>query len=155
VWLTGLPASGKSELGYELERQLFDARHFGLVVDPDDGRSRVAMPDGSTPPATPELARRLADAGLVTIFTYAMPLRADRATLREAVGAKRFVEVHVATPLELCKQRDERGAYGPTHRDPSYEAPEHADFTVDLGKTSAVEAARQILALLKARGFLP
>jgi len=155
VWLTGLPASGKSELGYELERQLFDARHFGVVVDPDDGRSRVAMPDGSTPPATPELARRLADAGLVTIFTYAMPLRADRATLREAVGSKRFVEVHVATPLELCKQRDERGAYGPTHRDPSYEAPEHADLTVDLGKTSAPEAARQILALLKARGFLP
>jgi adenylylsulfate kinase-like enzyme len=150
-----LPAAGKSELGYELERQLFDAKRFGVVVDPDDGRSRVAMPDGSTPPATPELARRLADTGLVSIFTYAMPLRADRATLREAVGPKRFIEVHVATPLDVCKTRDQRGAYGPTHRDPNYEAPENADLSVDLGSTSAADAARQIVALLKSRGFLP
>jgi bifunctional enzyme CysN/CysC len=155
VWLTGLPAAGKSELGYEFERQLFDAGYFGLVVDPDDGRSRVAMPDGSTPPATPELARRLADAGLVAVFTYAMPLRADRATLREAVGTQRFVEVHVSTPLDACKTRDDRGAYGPHHRDPSYEAPERADLTVDLSTMSVPDAARTVLALLKARSFLP
>jgi bifunctional enzyme CysN/CysC len=155
VWLTGLPASGKSELGYEIERQLFDAGRFAVVVDPDDGRSRVAMPDGSTPPATPELARRMADAGLVTLFTYAMPLRADRATLREAVGSSRFVEVHVATPLETCKSRDDRGAYGPTHKDPAYEAPEHADMKVDLSAISVAEAARAVIALLGSRGFLP
>ncbi len=155
VWLTGLPAAGKSELGYELEKQLFARKAAALVVDPDDGRSRSVIPDGSSPPATPELARRLTDAELIAIFTYAMPLRGDRSNLRESVGAERFVEVHVATPLEVCKKRDTRGAYGPSHADPNYENPQNADAVVDLSEQSLEEAASAIVDSLERRGFLP
>src|SRR5690606_17386521 len=155
VWLTGLPASGKSEIAYELERQLFDRGQFAYVVDPDDGLSRGVQPDGSSPIQTPELARRATEAGLFAVFAYASPLRADRAALRDAVGAERFVEVHVATPLEACKRRDVRGAYGPGHADPRYEAPQEPDVVVSLDEISAAEGASRIIARLVARGLLP
>jgi bifunctional enzyme CysN/CysC len=155
VWLTGLPGAGKSELAYELERQLFDRGQFATVVDPDDGLSRGVHPDGSSPVQTPELARRATEAGLLAVFAYASPLRADRAALRDAVGAERFVEVHVATPLETCKQRDVRGAYDPTHADPRYEAPQDPDVLVSLDKMDAAEAASRVIARLVARGLLP
>src|SRR6478736_1308480 len=88
-------------------------------ISPDersDGLSRGVLPDGSSPSQTPELARRATDAGLLAIFAYASPLRADRETIRDAVGADRFVEIHVATSLELRKKRDLRGVYGPGPR---------------------------------------
>ena len=155
IWLTGLPASGKSEIAYELERQLFDRKNYALVIDPDDGLGRSSLPDGSSPVQAPEIARRAADAGLLAIFAYATPLRADRAALREAVGSERFVEVHVATPIEECRARDQRGSYA-TKKDPKYEAPLEPDLVVALsGGKSASDAAAEIVARLTARGLLP
>lgn len=156
IWFTGLPAAGKSEIAYELERLLFDRKNYALVIDPDDGLGRNSLPDGSSPVQAPEIARRIVDAGLLAIFTYATPLRADRAALRDAVGAERFVVVHVATSLEACKQRDKRGFYGPAHKDPHYEQPQQADVVVALeGGKTAYEAAQQIVEHLVERGLLP
>src|SRR5690606_34694571 len=137
VWLTGLPGSGKTEIAYALERRLFDQRRFAMVGDPDDGMSRNVRADGSSPEQIPEFARRAAEAGIITIFSYASPLRADRAALRDAVGDQRFLEVHVSTPLSVCKQRDTRGAYGPNHPDPSYEKPSNPDLSVSLADQDA------------------
>jgi bifunctional enzyme CysN/CysC len=155
VWLTGLPCSGKTEIAFELERQLFDRRCFAMVVDPDDGLSQGVRTDGSSPAQTPEFARRCTDAGLFTIFSYASPLRADRAALADAVRRERFVEVHVATSIESCRKRDKRGAYGPSHPDPDYEKPHHPDIVVSLDSLDAAEAAHKILELLIERGLLP
>jgi bifunctional enzyme CysN/CysC len=155
IWLTGLPCAGKSEIAYELERQLFDRKQFAVVIDPDDGLSRGIQPDGSSPLQTPELARRTADVGILAIFAYATPLRADRAALREAVGEERFVEVHVSTPIEVCKRRDVRGAYGPSHADPRYEVPGAPDVVVSLADVDAAEAASRIIKRLVQRGLLP
>ncbi len=155
IWLTGLPCSGKSEIAYELERQLFDRKQFAVVIDPDDGLSRGIQPDGSSPLQTPELARRAADVGLLAIFAYATPLRADRAGLRDAVGEERFVEVHVSTSVETCKKRDVRGAYGPSHADPHYEAPKAPALRVSLDEDSASVAASKIIAKLVELGLLP
>lgn len=149
ILLTGLPASGKSEVAYELEKLLFEKKKAALVVDPDDGLGRGAPLDGSSPMQTPEFAERVTDAGLYAIFAYAMPLRADRAALRDAVGRERFVEVFAAASLDECKKRDIRGAYGPNHPDPRYERPLEADVEVDLGRSSAREAAEQIFSILE------
>lgn len=154
VWLTGLPASGKTVIAYELERILFDAGLAALVIDPDDGVGRGGIADGSSPIQTPELGRRLADSCLLAIFAYASPHRADRAAVREAVGSARFVEVHVATSVETCRIRDTRGAYDVTHREPSYEAPTTADLEVSLDTGTASEAASAILTKLRERGVL-
>ena len=143
-------------IAYELERILFDRKNYALVIDPDDGLGRNSLPDGSSPVQAPEIARRAADAGLLAIFAYATPLRADRAALRDAVGEERFVVVHVATSLDECKRRDRRGSYGPEHRDPRYEPPQLADLAVSLddGHTSR-DAAEKIVARLIERGLLP
>lgn len=156
VWLTGLPAAGKSAIAYELERQLFDRKMAAVVLDPEDNATRTQMPDGSSPAHSPELALRLADAGLLTICAYASPHRADRMQVRSVVGAERFVEVYVSTSVEVCRTRDERGAYDGAHVDPivSYEVPQEPDLKVSLdGGIGPKDAARAILSLLVSRGL--
>jgi bifunctional enzyme CysN/CysC len=155
VWLTGLPASGKSAIAYALERRLFDQGRIAMVIDPDDGLSRNVHPDGSSPSETPELACRATDAGLIAVFAYASPLRADREALRAAVGAERFVEVHVATSLDTCRKRDRRGAYGPAHPDPRMEEPQHPDVVVSLDEDDPEDIARILIRALERRGLLP
>ncbi len=151
VWLTGLPASGKSAIAYALERRLFDAGRVAIVVDPDDGLSSRARPDGSSPRFTPEMARRMTDSGVLAIFAFASPLRADRAAVRDAVGTDRFIEVHVATSLDACRKRDTRGAYDRAHSAPSYESPRDPEATVSLDTLDPEQAAAEILTLLATR----
>jgi bifunctional enzyme CysN/CysC len=155
VWLTGLPASGKTAIALSLERRLFDQKRLAYVIDPDDGLSRGARPDGSSPAQTPELARRCTDAGIIPIFAYASPLATDRLAIRDAVGPERFVEVYVKTSLEVRMRRDQRGAYGPGHPHPSEEAPKAPDAVVSLDSGDPEEAAQAIIQVLVKRGLLP
>jgi bifunctional enzyme CysN/CysC len=155
VWLTGLPASGKTAIAFALERRLFDLKRLAVVIDPDDGLSRGLLPDGSSPAQTPELARRATDAGLLAIFAYASPLRADRDAIRDTVGGERFVEIHVATSLDLRKQRDQRGVYSTAHQKPAEEPPKSPDIVVSLDDGDPEEAAQRIVAILVKRGLLP
>jgi bifunctional enzyme CysN/CysC len=155
VWLTGLPAAGKSAIAFALERRLFDLKRFAMVVDPDDGLSKGVLPDGSSPWQTPELARRVTDAGLIIIFAYASPLSADRDAIRDSVGPERFVEIHVNTSLERRKSLDARGAYGPSHVKPSEEAPHQPDAVVSLDKQDPEEVAYELVKVLEKRGLLP
>jgi len=154
VVLTGLPASGKSELAYALEKRLFDLKKLAVVMDPDDGRGRDVPLDGSAPLAAIEASRRATGAALVTILSFAMPLRADRAAIRESAGDEPFVEIHLSASLDECKKRDVRGSYGPNHVDPSYEKPQQADLLLDLSRLSAEEAAATLIGLLEKKGFL-
>ncbi|MDF3071034.1 MAG: cysNC [Polyangiaceae bacterium] len=155
VWLTGLPAAGKTAIAFALERRLFDQKRLAYVIDPDDGLSAGVLPDGSSPVQTPELARRCTDAGLISIFAYASPLTADRLAIRDAVGSERFVEIYVKTSQDLRKKRDQRGAYGPGHQEPSEEAPKAPDGVVSLDNADPEEVAQQIIAVLVKRGLLP
>jgi len=155
VWLTGLPASGKSAVAFALERRLFDVKRLAMVVDPDDGLSKGRQPLGSSPWQTPELARRSTDAGLIVIFAYASPFRADREAIRDAVGAERFVEIHVATSLEKRRSRDARGDYGAGQVHPVEEPPQKPDAVVSLDEMDPEEAAYEIVNVLVKRGLLP
>jgi bifunctional enzyme CysN/CysC len=155
VWLTGLPAAGKTAIAYALERRLFDLKRLAMVIDPDDGLSKGRQPAGSSPWQTPELARRCTDAGLIAIFAYASPFRADREAIRDAVGVERFVEIHVNTSLERRRGRDARGDYGPGQAQPHDEPPAKPDAVVSLDKTDAEEVAYEILNVLVKRGLLP
>ncbi|MCA9598551.1 MAG: sulfate adenylyltransferase subunit CysN [Myxococcales bacterium] len=154
VWLTGLPAAGKSAIAYALERELFDHGHVAVVVDPDDGATLTPSVRGASPPHAPELAQRLADAGLVAIFAFGSPRASDRAAVRERVGTRRFVEVWVNTPTEVCRQRDSRGSYDQSHGPLEHEAPEQADATVESAGQDSEQIAGTLLNLLKTRAFL-
>ncbi|HEX6764162.1 MAG TPA: sulfate adenylyltransferase subunit CysN [Polyangiaceae bacterium] len=155
VWLTGLPSSGKSAIAFALERRLFDGKRLAMVVDPDDGLSKGRQPLGSSPWQTPELARRATDAGLITIFAYASPYRADREAIRDAVGAERFVEIHVNTSLERRRARDARGVYGAGQVHPVEEPPLQPDAAVSLDSKDPEEVAYEIVNVLIKRGLLP
>ena len=149
VWLTGLPGAGKSEIAFALERRLFDLKRVAIVVDPADGAASTPAIDGAVPARTGELARRCADAGLITVFSFASPVRAERDAVRAAVGAARFVEVHVGAAPAARAQRHPGGhAF-------SEEAPVSPDVSLSLDRSDPERAANALVEVLVKRGLLP
>jgi bifunctional enzyme CysN/CysC len=132
VWLTGLSGSGKSTVAAELERRLVasgrpaylldgDNLRHGLNADltfsADDRRENVRR--------VGEVAKLLADAGVIAIVSLVSPYAADRARAREAhnEAGLPFAEIFVDTPLEICEARDPKGMYAKAR------AGEITDFT--------------------------
>jgi len=160
VWLTGLSAAGKSTLASELEKRLIDARRPCYMLDGDNIRAGISRDLGFGPEDRHENIRRIAevaslmnDAGIIAITAFISPYRADRAMAREVVGAERFIEVHVAAPLEVCERRDPKGLYAKARRgeipdftgiSAPYEPPESPDLALETAQAS-VEACVQRL----------
>ncbi|MCW5603847.1 MAG: adenylyl-sulfate kinase [Burkholderiales bacterium] len=163
VWLTGLSASGKSTLAYELERRLHDMGHACYVLDGDNIRHGLSRDLGFSPESRRENIRRISevaklfnDAGIVMITAFISPYRADRAIAREILGPARFFETHVAADLTVCEQRDPRGLYRKaragqipefTGVSAPYEVPENPAVRLDTGRLTVEES---IAALLEA-----
>jgi bifunctional enzyme CysN/CysC len=165
VWLTGLPASGKSTLGGALEKRLVTSGRFAYLLDGDNLRHGICGDLGfsGTDRArnilrVGELAGLFADAGAVAIVALVSPLAAVRDSVRaQHVAARlRFIEVFVDTPLAECAARDPRNLYararageltGFTGVDAAYEPPGRPELTVQpgMGVASAVEAVLSLL----------
>ena len=101
--------------------------------------------------------------GGVAICAAVSPYRATRDDVRNMVGADRFIEVFVDTPLEVCEQRDSKGMYAKARRgeikdftgiDDPYEAPENPEITLDTVAHSVLDNADRILELLVQEGFV-
>jgi adenylyl-sulfate kinase len=165
VWLTGLPASGKSTLAVEIEALLIGAGRPALRLDGDNLRHGLNGDLGFSAEDRAENVRRtahaaalLAEAGVVALVALVSPYAADRATARavhEAAGVP-FVEVYVATPLAECERRDPKGLYararagdlpGLTGVGDVYEAPEAPELAIDGAEPIATAAARVLAAL--------
>src|SRR5690606_15366707 len=104
-----------STLANRLERRLIERGAFAYVLDGDNVRHGLNADLGFGPEDRTENIRRIAevarlfvDAGAIVITAFISPFRADRDAAREKLG-ERFVEVHVATPLEVCEARDPKG----------------------------------------------
>ncbi|MGJ0119771.1 adenylyl-sulfate kinase [Williamsia sp. MIQD14] len=166
VWLTGLPASGKSTVAVALERALVESGRTAYLLDGDNVRHGLSDDLGFTPGDRAEnirrvghLTRLLADAGVVAIASLVSPLESDRAIARALNDAADlpFVEVAVATPLAECERRDPKGLYararagelkGLTGIDAPYEAPANPDITIDTTDADIDDLVRQILTVL-------
>ena len=105
--------------------------------------------------------RLLNDAGLIALCALMAPDAGVRGKAREAIGAERFLLVHVATPLDVCRSRDaatygraERGELGdfPGVSAP-YEAPTDADLVIDTSAEALEVSVDKLMALLRARGI--
>jgi bifunctional enzyme CysN/CysC len=125
LWITGLPASGKSTLANEVERRLITTGRLAYRLDGDNLRHGLNGDLGFDPAGRTENVRRtahvaalLADAGGVAIVSLVSPYAADRAAAR-AIHDKLdvpFVEVFVDTPLVECERRDPKGLYAKARR---------------------------------------
>lgn len=123
VWFTGLSGSGKSTLANELERQLYGFGRHVYLLDGDNLRHGLCSDLGFGPAdrtenirRAAEVARLFADAGFICLAAFISPLRADRDRARTLVPPGHFLEVHVATPVEVCRARDPKGLYARADR---------------------------------------
>lgn len=123
VWLTGLSAAGKTTLARGLEELLRGESIPVYRIDGDDLRRTVSAGLGFSPEDRAENVRRAAalagqhaDEGAVCVVALISPLRAHRAEARRIAGAGRFLEVHVATPVSVCRARDPKGLYARADR---------------------------------------
>lgn len=172
VWLTGLPASGKSTIAAELEERLATVRRAAYLLDGDNLRHGLNSDLGFGPADRAENARRVAhlarlfaDAGTIAIASLISPYAADREFARrihEDDGIE-FVEVFVNTPLSECERRDPKGLYARARRgelqqftgiDAPYETPRAPELELRPVGRDLGELAGSILAVLRERGVL-
>ena len=164
IWLTGLPASGKSTIAIALKPKL---EEIGSVeVLESDAVRRILTPHPTYSEAERDLFYRalafmgakLVSHGVMVIFDATANKRAHRDFARNMIP--RFIEVAVECPLELAMQRDYKGTYQRGQRGESvtvpglqepYEAPINPEVRVDTTKMKASEAAAIILEFLKDR----
>jgi adenylylsulfate kinase len=116
IWITGLPASGKSTITRELVQQLAAAGIVPAVLESDELR-KILSPEGNYSPAGRDrfyrqmalIGAMLVRSGIPVIIDATANRSAYRDHLRSLV--RQFVEVHVACPLETCISRDPKGIY--------------------------------------------
>jgi adenylylsulfate kinase len=172
VWLTGLPAAGKTTVAKGLLDDL-DAR--GLVVellDGDELRRRLSPELGFSPAErerhiarTAWLAGRLARTGAVVLVAVIAPYAEGRRHAREEIEQyAEFVEVHVATPLHVCVERDPKGLYRRafageltdfTGVSAPYERPANPDLSVETTGRAPSESSADVLLYLERTGLVP
>ena len=166
VWLTGLPASGKSTIAEELERALVASGRPAYLLDGENVRHGLSGDLGFSAADRHEHARRvasvarmIADAGLVTVVALVSPAAADREAARQLhdEAGLDFVEAWVDTPVEECERRDPHGLYararagtlsGFTGVDAPYEAPESPDVRLRGAEETVEQSVQRVLEAL-------
>jgi bifunctional enzyme CysN/CysC len=118
IWFTGLSGSGKSSIANLLEKRLTAEGRHAYILDGDNVRHGLNRDLGFTEAArvenirrVAEVARLMADAGLIVLVSFISPFRNERQLAREIAGDISFLEVYVDTPLEVCEARDPKGLY--------------------------------------------
>jgi bifunctional enzyme CysN/CysC len=169
IWLTGLPGAGKSTLARALERRLFSRGGSPMLLDGDTLRAGLNGDLGFSPRDRSENIRRLAEVathlarnGHIAIVAAVSPAREDRAAARR-IADELFREIYVATPAEVCEERDPKGHYakarggaliGFTGIANDYQAPARAELTLDTSLLSISDATDEIEQMLAMSGIL-
>ncbi|GIL01116.1 MAG: adenylyl-sulfate kinase [Alphaproteobacteria bacterium] len=170
LWFTGLSGAGKSTIANIVEKKLAALGRHTYLLDGDNVRHGLNKDLGFTDAdrvenirRVAEVARLMADAGLITLVSFISPFRAERRMAREMMPDGEFLEVFVDTPLTVAEGRDVKGLYQKaragqiknfTGIDSPYEPPEDAEIRIDTVAVSAEEAADEILRHLAQRGIV-
>ena len=169
IWLTGLPASGKTSIANAIERELLAQGKHTMLLDGDNIRSGINKNLGFSKEdrsenirITAEIAKLMNEAGLITIVSLVSPGKSDREKAKEIVG-ENFFEIYVATPAEICASRDKKGYYKKasegkikefTGVSSNYEEPENPNLTVSGENNSVKECADKVISLLRLKNLI-
>ena len=164
VWFTGLSGSGKSSIANLLEKRLTAEGRHAYILDGDNVRHGLNKDLGFTEAArvenvrrVAEVARLMADAGLVVLVSFISPFAKERQLAREIAGDIAFTEIYVDTPLEVCEARDPKGLYARarageiknfTGIDSPFEPPKSPDIVLHGAISTPEELAEQLYAKL-------
>lgn len=167
IWLTGLSGSGKSTIAAAVERKLFDAGQFVVLLDGDNVRTGLCGDLGFSIEDRQENIRRIAEAaklfagaGAQVLCSFVSPTRAIRALAREIIGPEDFLEVFVNTPLAVCEARDVKGLYakaragqikGFTGIDSPYEAPEAPFLDLKTDEQTIEQSAAEVIQAIRTK----
>ena len=172
VFFTGLSGSGKSTIANVLQTKLLELGGRSITfLDGDLVRKHLSSELGFSKEHRDLNIRRIGYVaseatkhGGIALCAPIAPYAQTRQDVRDMVETGGgFVLVHVATPLEICEERDRKGLYAKAREgiikeftgisDP-YEAPTDAELTIDTTACSPEEAAAQIIGYLTAKGYL-
>ena len=164
LWFTGLSGAGKSTIANAVERKLNRMNRHTFLLDGDNVRHGLNKDLGFTEAdrienirRVGEVARLMADAGLIVITAFISPFRAEREMVRSMLPPGEFVEVFIDTTLAAAEARDVKGLYKKaragelanfTGIDSPYEAPENPEIRIDTAGMTPDEAADAIIAHL-------
>ena len=170
LWFTGLSGSGKSTIANLVEKKLVARGRHTFLLDGDNIRHGLNRDLGFTEAdrienmrRVGEVARLMADAGLIVLTAFISPFRAEREMVRKMLPEGEFIEVFVDTPLADAEKRDPKGLYAKarageiknfTGIDSPYEPPENAEIVIDTMTLTAEAAADRIVEELSKRGRL-
>jgi sulfate adenylyltransferase len=170
IWFTGLSGAGKSTTAEVLTVLLQENGRQVTELDGDVVRTHLSRGLGFSKEDRDVNIRRIGFVaseivrhGGVVVCAAVSPYRATRNDVRNLVGADRFVEVFVDTPLEVCEQRDVKGMYAKARRgeikeftgiDDPYEPPLHPELTLETIQSTPEQNARQIFEYVARRGYV-
>jgi len=165
LWFTGLSGAGKSTVANQVEKRLHAQGVHTFLLDGDNVRHGLNRDLGFTDEdrvenirRVAEVARLMADAGLVVLVSFISPFRAERQMARERFDAGEFIEVFVDVPLAVAEARDVKGLYRKaragqipnfTGIDSPYEAPENPELHLRADTDSVPAMVEQVLQALR------
>ncbi|WP_430542825.1 adenylyl-sulfate kinase [Streptomyces iconiensis] len=172
VWLTGLPSAGKTTIATALAQRMAAEGHRVEVLDGDEIRTFLSAGLGfsradrdANVQRVGFVAELLASHGVTVLVPVIAPYADSREAVRKRHQAEGtgYLEVHIATPVDVCSARDVKGLYarqaagelsGLTGVDDPYEVPEEPDLRIETHDRTVEESALLLHGLLKERGLL-
>jgi bifunctional enzyme CysN/CysC len=170
LWFTGLSGAGKSTVANLVEKRLYALGKHTTMLDGDNVRHGLNRDLGFTDTdrvenirRVAEVARLMADAGLIVLVSFISPFRSERQMARDLLPDSEFLEVFVDAPLSVVEKRDPKGLYKKARRgeikhftgiDSPYEAPENPELRIDTTRLAPEAAAEMIVQNLQERGLL-
>jgi bifunctional enzyme CysN/CysC len=161
LWFTGLSGSGKSTIANEVEKSLALMNRHTFLLDGDNIRHGINKDLGFTEAdrienirRVGEIAKLMADAGLIVLTAFISPFRAERDMVRAMLPEGDFIEIFVDTPLEVAEARDVKGLYKKaragelknfTGIDSPYEPPLQPQIRVNTVEMTPAQAAEYII----------